>query len=458
MGTVGLNFGSVNSGSGFDVTSTVSQILSIEQAIETPWKTQLTNLQAQDTALSTFGTHLASLASSLQSLTDFSGVFASKQGSSSDTNVVALTSASNLATAGSHTILVNHLAQTSSQYSDRITNASDTLSGSLTIQIGSGQSQTVTIDSSNNTLQLLAASINAASMGVTASVVKDTNGSRLSLVSNNSGATGQITLSGSINDDTTGSSLSFQQGQQGLDASLNVDGLDTTSASNTVTGIIPGVTFQLLSVSANSNQPVQAQITNDNSSIEQAMSAFVNAYNAVISDIKTQEGKDSSGNPEPLYGDPTIALIQNQLTQGLLSGTVSGSIKSLQQLGISVDQFGKLTLDANALDNALNTNFNDIQGFLQNSDSFGQTFTKVLNGLSSTSTKGVLYLALQQNTAQAAALNKSISDQEARIADDKVRLTNQLNLANQILQSIPDQVNQISQLYSAVTGYNTGNQ
>jgi len=458
MGTVGLNFGSVNSGSGFDVTSTVSQILSIEQAIETPWKTQLTNLQAQDTALSTFGTHLASLASSLQALTDFSGVFASKQGSSSDNNVVALTSASNLATAGSHTILVNHLAQTSSQYSDRITNASDTLSGSLTIQIGSGQSQTVTIDSSNNTLQLLAASINAASMGVTASVVKDTNGSRLSLVSNNSGATGQITLSGSINDDTTGSSLSFQQGQQGLDASLNVDGLDTTSGSNTVTGIIPGVTFQLLSVSANSNQPVQAQITNDNSSIEQAMSAFVNAYNAVISDIKTQEGKDSSGNPEPLYGDPTIALIQNQLTQGLLSGTVGGSIKSLQQLGISVDQFGKLTLDANALGNALNTNFNDIQGFLQNSDSFGQTFTKVLNGLSSTSTKGVLYLALQQNTAQAAALNKSISDQEARIADDKVRLTNQLNLANQILQSIPDQVNQISQLYSAVTGYNTGNQ
>jgi len=458
MGTVGLNFGAVNSGSGFDVTSTVNQILAIEQAIETPWKTQLTNLQAQDTALSTFGTHLASLASSLQTLTDFSGVFASKQGSSSDTNVVALTSASNLATAGSHTILVNHLAQTSSQYSDRIANDRDTLSGSLTIQIGSGQSQTITIDSSNNTLQLLAASINAASMGLTASVVKDTNGSRLSLVSNNSGAAGQITLSGSINDDTTSTALSFQQGQQGLDASLNVDGLDTTSASNTVTGIIPGVTFQLLSVSANLNQPVQVQITNDNGSIEQAMSAFVTAYNTVVSDIKTQEGKDSSGNPEPLYGDPTMALIQNQLTQGLLSGAASGSIKSLQQLGISVDQFGKLSLDVSTFDSALNTNFSDIEGLLQNADSFGQTFTKVLNGMSSTSTKGVLYLALQQNTAQEAALNESISDQEARIADDKVRLTNQLNLANQILQSIPDQVNQISQLYSAVTGYNTGNQ
>ena len=458
MGTVGLNFGSVNSGSGFDVTSTVNQILAIEQAIETPWKTQLTNLQAQDTALSSFGTHLATLSSSLQSLTDFSGVFASKQGSSSDTNVVALTSASNLATAGSHTIVVNHLAQTSSQYSGQITNASDTLSGSLTIQIGSGQSQTITIDASNNTLQLLAASINAASIGVTANVVKDTNGSRLSLVSKASGAAGQITLSGSINDETTGNSISFQQGQQGLDASLNVDGLDTTSASNTVSGLIPGVTFQLLSVSPSATQPVQVQITNDNSSIEQAMSNFVSAYNTVVSDIKTQEGKDSSGNPKPLYGDPTVALIQNQLTQGLLSSAASGSIKSLQQLGISVDQFGKLSLDASALDTALNSNFSDIVGFLQNSGSFGQTFTKTLDGLSSTSTKGVLYLALQQNSAQEAALNESISDQEARIADDKVRLTNQLNLANQILQSIPDQVNQINQLYSAVTGYNTGNQ
>jgi flagellar hook-associated protein 2 len=458
MGTVGLNFGSVNSGSGFDVTSTVNQILSIEQAIETPWKTQLTNLQGQDTALSSFGTDLAKLASSLQTLTDFNGVFASKQGSSSDNNVVALTSASNLATAGSHTILVNNLAQTSSQYSDRIANASDTLSGSLTIQIGSGQSQTITIDSSSNTLQLLAASINAASIGVTASVVKDTNGSRLSLVSNTSGTAGQITLGGSLNDDTTASAISFRQGLQGLDASLNVDGLDTTSASNTVTGIVPGVTFQLLSVSPNSNQPVQVQITNDNSSIEQAMSTFVSAYNTVVSDIKTQEGKDSSGNPEPLYGDPTIALIQSQLTQGLLSGAASGSIKSLQQLGISVDQYGKLSLDASQLDNALNTNFSDIEGFLQNAESFGQSFTKTLNGLSSTSTKGVLYLAIQQNSAQEAALNESISDQEARIADDKVRLTNQLNLANQILQSIPDQVNQINQLYSAVTGYNTGNQ
>src|SRR5215470_11648274 len=80
MGTVGINFGSINSGQGFDVTSTVNQILAAEQAIETPWKNQLTSLQAQDTALSKFGTDLATMSTALQALTDFSGVFASKQG------------------------------------------------------------------------------------------------------------------------------------------------------------------------------------------------------------------------------------------------------------------------------------------------------------------------------------------------------------------------------------------
>jgi flagellar hook-associated protein 2 len=453
MGTVGINFGPINSGQGFDVASTVTQILAAEQAVEDPWKAQLSNLQAQDTALSKMGTDLASLSTALQSLTDFSGVFASKQGASSDTNVVALTSASNVAVAGSHTIVVNHLAQTSSQYSDKITNAGDTLTGSITVTIN-GQSQQ--LDFSGKTLSQLAASLNGASMGVSASVVTDTTGSRLSLVSNTSGAAGEITLNASLNDDTTGTSVDFQQGMQGMDASLNVDGLDTTSASNTVTGLIPGVTFQILSVSSNPNVPVQVQITNDNSSIEQAFANFVTAYNAVADDIKTQEGKDSNGNPEPLYGDPTVALIQNQLTQGLLSGVASGSIKSLTQIGISVDQAGHLSIDGGTLDSVLNTNFSDIQGFLQNTQSFGQNFASTLNGLSSTSTSGAVSLALKQNSAQEATLTKNISDQEDRIADDRTSLTAELNSANQILQSLPDQLDEINQLYSAITGYNTG--
>ena len=118
MATVGINFGTVAGGTGFDVTTTVTSILAIEQGIEAPWKSQLTALKGQDAAFSTFGTDLSTLTTALQSLTDFTGVMASKQGSSSNTSVLALSSASSAAVAGSHSIMVTSLAQTSSNYSN----------------------------------------------------------------------------------------------------------------------------------------------------------------------------------------------------------------------------------------------------------------------------------------------------------------------------------------------------
>ena len=100
MGTVGINFGAASSGQGFDVASTVTAILGSEQAIEAPWKTQLSALQAQDAVFSTLGSGLSTLTTALQSLSDFSGVLAQKQGASSDTNVLALSSATAAAVAG----------------------------------------------------------------------------------------------------------------------------------------------------------------------------------------------------------------------------------------------------------------------------------------------------------------------------------------------------------------------
>ena len=265
-----------------------------------------------------------------------------------------------------------------------------------------------------------------------------------------SGTAGQISMNTSVTDETTGSSVSFQQGQQGKDAQLTVDGIDVTASSNTVSDVVPGVTFQLL---ATTSQDVSVQITNDNRSIESAMNSFVTAYNAVAADLRGQEGKDSSGNAQPLYGNPTLALIQNQLASGLLNGGAQGKMNNIGQLGLAINRDGTLTFDASAMEGALNSNFDDVMGYLQNTGSFGQTMTKSLNGLSSTLTSGAVYLALQQNKAQETALNDSISTQETRIAADKVRLTAQLNSANQILQGLPDQLNQIDQMYNAITGY-----
>jgi flagellar hook-associated protein 2 len=466
MGSVGISFGSPTSGQGFDVSTTVSAIVANLQTVETPWKNQLTTLQAEDTALTSIGTDLSSLSTAVNALNSFNGVFSEKEGSSSDTSVVALTSASSAAVAGSHTLVVSKLAQT---YSYATTagsiGAGDTLTGYLTI---GGQKITISdgtdTDSNgdtipqNNTLSTLASYINEGDYGVQANVVTSSTGSQLALVSDTSGAAGAVTIDGSqLTDSTTGvTGLSFGQVQPGQDAQFSVDGINTSSASNTVTDAIPGVTMQLLSAAP--SESVQVEITNNNSDVESAVSTFVNAYNTVIGDLNTQEGNTSSGTAEPLYGNSTIAMLQEQLQQAIVFTQSSGAITSLSQLGIteSTNYDGTLTLDGSTLDSALDSNFQDAMNFFQTSSSstsFGANLTTTLNNLSNSGPDGAIYLALQQDSTEETGLNTNITNENKTISTQQTLLTTELNEANYTLQEIPEELQSVNELYSAITGY-----
>jgi flagellar hook-associated protein 2 len=551
MGTVGLSFGSPTSGAGFDVSSTVAQIVSNLQNVETPWKNQLSSLESQDTVISNLGTLFSNLSNDLSSLTDFQGILAQKEGSSSDTNVVELTSASASATAGTYTIVVNSLATTANGYLDPIANASDALTGSITIN-----GSTVDVpDSStgNNTLAGLASAINAAGIGVTASVITDANGSRLSLESNTSGAGGSLSVTSNIADGST--ALNYNANlATGANASLSVNGVNYEVGSNTVSNLIPGVTFQLLGTNS-SGSDVQVVIGNDNADIESTVNQFVTDYNSLISAVNTQEGNDSSGNPEPLFGSPTLSLLQQELLNGIntetpngyldaiqnagdtLSGsisitvgggtehtvnvgdsstpatlaglaqainaanigvtanvvtnssgsqltlasntagaagalTVSSSItdqttntalnynsegtdfNSLTGLGISVNNDGSLTFDANSLDSVLNTDFSSVVGFFQNANSWGQTFSNMLNNAGTSSSTGILALASSSNSNIESTLNAEISKEQSTISTEQTSLTAELNSANEIMQQLPSQLQGVNELYAAITGYN----
>lgn len=552
MGAIGLNFGSPTSGTGFDVSSTVAAIVSNLRAVESPWKNQLTSLQSQDAVLSNLGTLFSNLSNDLSSLTDFQGALAQKTGSSSNNNVLDLTSASSSATAGTHTVVVNSLAQTASGYLAPITDSSDTLAGSITIQVGSGTAKTITLDSTNNTLSGLASAINSSGAGVTATVLTDSNGSRLSIVSGTSGAKGDLSISSSITDTTTGgTALGYTTAVSGTDASLTVDGIPLSSSSNTVTNLIPGVTFQLLSSSPNT--PIQVVIGNYTTGVESTIGTFVSDYNALISAINAQQGNDSNGNAQPLYGSPTLSLLQQQLLSGLnaqnpngfldtirnSSDTLSGSItlqvgsgaaqtinidssnntlaslassinaanlgvnasvvtdstgsrivfksqlagsngaltvtssinddttgtainysssnsdlNGLSALGININTDGSLSVDASKLDGLLNSNYNSVVGFFQNANSWGRTFTGILNSGGTSSSTGVLKLAITSNSNIEANLNTSISREESFISTQQKNLTAELTSVNQILQALPNQLDNISLIYSAITGYN----
>jgi len=459
MGTVGLNFGSPTSGAGFDVSSTVASIVSNLQNVETPWKTQLTSLQSQDTVISSIGTLFSKLSNDMSSLTDLEGILSEKEGSSSDLNVLSLTAADSTAIAGTHTVEVKSLATTSSGYLAEIADASDTLSGSITLQVGGGAALPISVPASgsgNNNLAGLASAINSSAVGVTASVLTDATGSRLSLVSGTSGADGNIavssnsivdttnnlaytgtpgtssanstgtltgiaendTLAGSItiqvgggtaltvpvgtssntlstlaeainntsnigvtasviqnNDDTyslslasktagtagtlnvtssivdtatpASTSLGYTSPVTGANAQLTVDGVSLTSASNTVANLIPGVTFQLLAPSAtesdNSLEQVQVVIGNDNTDVESTVNQFVSDYNSLIGAMNTQEGDDTSGNPEPLFGSPTLSLLQQQLLDGLNAQNPNGYLTPVTN-NLNTTLSGSITL------------------------------------------------------------------------------------------------------------------
>ncbi|MGC1462613.1 MAG: flagellar filament capping protein FliD [Terracidiphilus sp.] len=339
MGTVGLNFGSPTSGAGFDVSSTVASIVSNLQDVETPWKTQLTALQSQDTVISSLGTLFSKLTNDISSLTDPTGIMAQKTGSVSNTGALEITSASSSAVAGTHTVVVTSLATTSSGVLTSIANASDTLSGSITIQVGtSGKAQTISVPSSDATLNGLAGAINSSGVGVTASVLTDSSGSRLSLVSGTSGANGTIIVHAASNSiaDTSNSNAPLAYSASSTvpaDAQLTVDGEPVTSASNTLTNVIAGITFQLLAPSAKESdgslEQIQLVIGNDNTDVASTINTMVSDYNSLISAMNAQEGNDSSGNPEPLFGSPTLSLLQQQLLGSLNVQNPNGTMDSI---------------------------------------------------------------------------------------------------------------------------------
>jgi flagellar hook-associated protein 2 len=216
------------SGSGIDVTSTVDAILEIDAQPEINLQDQVTSLNTQTSTLQTLQSDLTAFQSSLQALTDFNGDFGGLSVSSSNNDEVSATAANGTAT-GTHSVSVTQLATTSADYSSAFTSATAALpTGQFALTVGSGSATVIPVNASqsSDTLNGLAAYINNAGLGVTASVITDNAGTRLALESQTAGAAGKITLS---NDSTSAEySADFTSGT----AVLPIGSFDITVGSN----------------------------------------------------------------------------------------------------------------------------------------------------------------------------------------------------------------------------------
>ena len=381
-----------------DVPSLVSQLMAVERRPIDKLNTQISSYQAK---ISSYGT-LSSLVSSFQ--TASSGLTASLQkltATPSDAGALSATAAST-AVPGTYSVSVSQLAQsqnliTAGQTSTAtaigtgtattITFDFGTISGgTLTNGVYSGAAFTsngsgtksVTIDGTNNTLAGIRDAINAAGMGITATIVNDGSGTpyHLALTSTSSGASNSLKITTSGGDAAIDSLLAYDpagvqnltQTQAAQNAALTVNGIAITSASNTVSGAIQDVTLTLKNTTAT---PTSLVVERDTTAMNTAAASFVDAYNALASQIKSRYAfGDSTKAAGSLAGDGTLRLMQDQL-RGIFNTPASGgTLTSLAQVGIAFQKAGSLQLDSSKLDSAMSANFSDVANLISSSTGF----------------------------------------------------------------------------------------
>lgn len=140
----------------------------------------------------------------------------------------------------------------------------------------------------------------------------------------------------------------------GEDARVEVDGVMVQSASNTLTGVIPGLSLQLSEVTA---APVEVRVTRDTAAATAALQNFVSAYNAVIDFVRAQSpGPTAEGvKRPPLAADGTLRAMQLRLRSAMALPPlpVGAPLTTLGQVGITVDREGRYQFDAARLATAL---------------------------------------------------------------------------------------------------------
>ncbi len=429
-----------------DVTAAVNAILYADRAPERLWQSQQTALASQTTEINQLQTESSTLTDQLNALQDTSGALYSVSATSSNTSILSASAVAGTAV-GNHTVVVNAIATTASAYSNEVTPATSTLpSGSFTIVNSAGVASpaiTVGTDATNSTLAELAATINAnSSLGVTANVITDSNGGRLSLVATTSGAAAAFTIGAGA----TGLTFTQPLGATGTDASLTVDGVPIDSASNTVTGAITGVTLNLTSQSPGTT--VNLTLTPNTGAIETAVDSFVSAYNTLITDVNSQFAYSSgTGTAGPLETDSVIQGFQQGLLDSSNYSAASGTLQTLASLGVATNQDGTLTVNTVTLANAIANNPSAVQSFFQGSSAngFAASLVTTLNAYTDP-TQGAFTVELSSISSANTDLTNQTNTLELYLTAQQTSLTAEYNAADIALAQLPQTLKQVNAL------------
>lgn len=436
---------SLGVGSGLDLDSILTSLEeSKETSLLTPITNQETSVNAEISAYGTLTSALTKLQTAAEALAD-SSLYESLTTSLSGTGVTAATTSK--AEAGTYKLEVTQLAQAQSLSTNGVASKTTALgTGTLTLQVGTADAVSITLDSSNNTLEGIRTAINASGAGVTASIVNDGSDTpyRLVLTSNSTGTESAMTVTYTSTDSTDeasslfgydGSSGNMTQTVAALDAELTLNGISITSQSNTVEDAVQGVTLNLSATGSSQT----LTISQDTDTIYDAISAFVTAYNSYVSSVDTLTAYDADADTAgELLGDSTTRRISTELSSDLYTAIGSGTFSYLSQLGISLEVDGTLQIDEDTLTSAITDNIDAVSEFFIGSDGtsgfIGQMTDDLDNYLDEDS--GLIVARTDSLESKLEQLEERYAEKQALIDSEMARWTDEFTQLDTLISSL----------------------
>jgi len=359
-------------GSGLDIESMVSQLMSIERRPITQLGVREASFQSKLSAFGQLKSALSTLQTAANGLKDASKFAATKATAGADAGFTATSTAS--AAAGTFAIEVGQLATTQRVASNATTQfvPADGSSTPRTLEIEfgnlkdgafTGSGDTKTLEFKGSTLEDLRDAINKGELGVKASIVDNGNAKQLVIAGNDSGASKAFRIGGDVglqyDPAAPAGDPSVENIQAAQNAKLKVDGINIERGSNTVSDVLDGVTLTL-NKAGNSTLTV----TQDTSPARTAIDAFVKAYNDATNTIKSLTNYDAaSKRASALTGDTTARSAETALRNAVGGFFGEGGKTRLSDLGISVQKGGGLAVDSSKLDAALKDPTRNVTAF-----------------------------------------------------------------------------------------------
>lgn len=445
-----MNLSSPGIGSGIDVRGIIEKLMSVEKQPLIALETRNVELKAQVSAYGSLKGAVSTFRDAVAKLSDLTK-FKVYTATSSDKDVVSPT-ASSTAARGVYTVQVNRIAENHRMASTQtFANADVAVIGTAgdTLTITGGGSSFV-VESGGKTLNQIrdAINTNATNTGVTASVIKDNVGYRLSLSANKTGSEGALTLSYSAADPFTMTTLNTDRdGTAGfttadLDASVKLEGqFDITSSSNTLTEAIQGVSLTLKKAGT-----VTINVDRDNGAVEKSVQDFVKAYSDLVGTMGKMRG-------QVLKSDsPVLLNLETQLRAVLNSASRADSgFSNAFEIGISTLKSGTLELNSKTLTGALASNFDGVaklfgdpaSGLAMQLRNLADSFLATGGPLDGRS-QG-LDSELRQNADRKTRL-------EERVRQVELRYTQQFNSLDSLVSRLSQTSSMLTQQLSAITG------